>query len=601
MKNGQQMKTIKQRLTLNTGFSMTLLLLISILISVSSLVIMGNERLVSEETSSREAFDRLIEQQTNSAMSVATLYHGKYTAGEMTLEEAKTAAADIIRNMKYGSDGYFWVDNTKGDNIVLLGGEVEGTNRLAAKDANGFAYIQAFVDLAKTSGGGFTDYDYPKSGGTEPLPKRSYTMYFEPFDWIIGTGNYVDDIDTEIIALRRLIVRETTILIVVNTCVGLLLLLLGLTLAVKLAKSISNQLGVLLNVSEKVAKGDTNITEDRSDIAEIHSLGQSFSSVVQGIRDQVQTLGRIAEGDFTVQMTERSESDVLVQSINKMVALLDRTMHEINAAADQVSSGSDQVSGGAQALAQGATEQASSIEELSSLIANMEQQFTKTGESIIKITSDTDRVESDLHLTYNQMKGLMGEILEVNSKSAEISKIIKAIEDIAFQTNILALNAAVEAARAGVAGKGFAVVADEVRNLAGKSAEAAKTTATLIESIVGSIESVTHNAENTVKTMDTINATTQEVAADVRDISKVVEEELVSVQQISLGTNQISSVVQTNSATSEESAAASEELYSQANLLKQLIAKFVLREYGAQRISAPYGQKTKQLSETTRF
>lgn len=569
--------SMKQKLVLNTAASMALLLFVSMLIAIFGLVLTGNERIKSQETTSRESFDRLIEDQVNSAHSVASLYHSKYTAGEMTLAQAKTAAADTIRNMRYGEDGYFWIDTSEGLNVALLGNETEGTNRLAAKDTNGFAYIQSLITQSKLPGGGFTDYYFPKAGQTESLPKRAYTIYFEPFDWVIGTGNYVDDIDAQINTLRGHVQAQTIFFTCITIGVGLILLLIGLAITVRLAKSLSGQLGGLLHVSGQIAEGDTNIQVLDSEIVEIQQLNESFTAVAAGIHEQVTVLERIANGDFTVQIAQRSAHDVLVKSINQMVSLLDGTLRQISISADQVTSGSEQVSSGAQALAQGATEQASSVEGLSTLLDSMQSQFKKANESMFKITKDTDKVEADLHLTYSQMQNLMKEILEVHALSAEISKIIKTIEDIAFQTNILALNAAVEAARAGMAGKGFAVVADEVRNLAGKSAEAAKTTASLIESTVESIASVTKNAEVTVEKMDAINLTTKEVASDVREICETVEDELLSMQQISTGMNQISAVVQTNSATSEQSAAASEELNSQSVLMKTLVSSFQLK------------------------
>lgn len=571
------MKSMKQKLVTNTGVSMALLLLVAMFISIFSLISMGNERIKSQESTSREAFDRLIQEQVGSAFSIAKLYNSKYTNGEMTLTQAKEEAADSIRNMNYGKDGYFWVDTSKGINVVLLGNATEGTNRMEAKDTNGFAYVKALVEHSKEQEGGFTDYHFPKSGQSESLPKRAYTLYFEPFDWVIGTGNYVDDIDIQIDALRSNIQKETIFMTIVIIVAGLVLFILGLIFTVRLSKRLSEQLEGLLDVSDKIAKGDTNISVLDSEIMEIQRLNQSFAAVATGIHEQVAVVERIADGDFTVSIVERSEHDVLVQSINKMVFLLNDTLHQINISADQVTGGSNQVSSGAQALAQGATQQASSVEELSGLLTKMQNQFKQTSENIIKITKDTDKVEDDLHLSYSQMQNLMKEILEVNAKSTQISKIIKAIEDIAFQTNILALNAAVEAARAGLAGKGFAVVADEVRNLAGKSAEAAKTTAELIESTVKSIVSVTRNAEITAETMDAINLTTKEVASDVRAICGTVEEELLSMQQISNGVEQISAVVHMNSATSEQSAAASEELNSQSEAMKTLVSKFQLK------------------------
>ncbi len=311
---------------------------------------------------------------------------------------------------------------------------------------------------------------------------------------------------------------------------------------------------------------------------EIGGIAHSIQGLQKLLLRYADVAKAITNGDYTVTVAQQSPHDTLALSLQAMIESSSDVLSQIQLAAGMLSGSSEQVSSGAQVLSHGAVSQAASVDELSSSIAKMQEQFKRTGESIVKITADTDEVETNLHSTYQQMQTLTTDILEVNSKSTEISKIIKTIEDIAFQTNILALNAAVEAARAGAAGKGFAVVADEVRNLAGKSADAAKTTAALIESTVSSIASVTRNAEMTVQTMDRINSTTKDVAGDVRAIALTVDEELNSIQQIVHGIDTISSVVQTNSATSEESAAASEELSSQAASMKELVSRFKLIE-----------------------
>ncbi len=313
----------------------------------------------------------------------------------------------------------------------------------------------------------------------------------------------------------------------------------------------------------------------------INSLEKMRSDVGMYIADLDMALSNISRGNFDIPEPQKpftGDFKILEDNVRKIIMDMSQTITDIRISADQVSIGSNQIAIGSQTLAQGAAEQASSVDELSLAITNMQNQFRLTSENIAKITGDTDNVETNLHSTYKQMQALLKEIHEVNSKSAEISKIIKTIEDIAFQTKILALNASVEAARAGAAGRGFAVVADEVSSLAGKSADAVKNTASLIESTVTSITNVTQNAEATVKTMDVINSTTKDVAADVREIAKTVEEELKSMHQISLGIEQISAVVQENSSTSEESATASEELSSQAEILHKMVSKFRVKD-----------------------
>jgi len=253
---------------------------------------------------------------------------------------------------------------------------------------------------------------------------------------------------------------------------------------------------------------------------------------------------------------------------------------------EQVSSGSEQVSNGAQALAQGATEQASSIEELSATIteiaSNVKLNATSAADASIKV----NHVSSELDVSNQNMQDMIAAMSKISDSSSQIGKIIKAIEDIAFQTNILALNAAVEAARAGAAGKGFAVVADEVRNLASKSAEAANNTTALIENSIKEVENGTKIADQTATALKKVVLEATAVSNTVTLISQASNEQANSINQITLGVDQISSVVQTNSATAEESAAASEELSGQAQILKSLVGKFKLKNQATQVIES---------------
>ncbi len=339
--------------------------------------------------------------------------------------------------------------------------------------------------------------------------------------------------------------------------------------------------GNLYTYIDKTMISNDEVGQTLNSVSDLVSLMQEWRTVVENV----------ADGDLTATAHIRSEQDALAIALNKLTTQVSHALLEARNAAEQMTGSSDQVAHSAQSLAHGAAEQAAAIERLSTSITQMQAQFQQTGESIVKITGDTDAAESDLIKATKQLQALMYEIREANSKSAEIKKIIKTIEDIAFQTNILALNAAVEAARAGSAGKGFAVVADEVRNLAGKSAEAARNTTTLIEGTVGIITNVTKSAETTVESMDGINKMTQEVAADVRSIAETVDHELNSMRLIVDGVDQISAVVQTNSATSEESAAASEQLSGQAALVKNLIDHFKLQDEPGRTPAAPKPKK----------
>lgn len=306
------------------------------------------------------------------------------------------------------------------------------------------------------------------------------------------------------------------------------------------------------------------------------------------ISDTSDLLTGMSQGDFTVTSKSREsykgDLEPMLESIRTICFKLNDTLLKINDASDQVDSGSDQVSSGAQALSQGATEQASSVEELAATVNDISQHVTGNAQNAAQVQQLVDSVGNEINESNRQMENMMAAMNQIEDASNEIGKILKTIEDIAFQTNILALNAAVEAARAGAAGKGFAVVADEVRNLAAKSDEAAKSTTALIENAVAAVNNGTQIATDTAQSMASVVTQSSDVVEKINAISTASQEQAEAIAQVTQGIDQISSVVQTNSATAQESAAASEELAGQASLLKGLVAAFKLRS--AQEIAA---------------
>lgn len=481
--------------------------------------------------------------------------------------------SELVANIHIGETGNASIIDETGNTIayedmptVLM---AYNTQKEAASDP-ALKRLASLEQSMLQGNSGFAPYSY---GGVEKF------MAYTPIANTNGWGIYVSVVQSEFLSSTYTGIWITIILAAV-------ILVIGIVIIVGLARTISAPVKLCSDRLRLLAEGDLT-----SPVPDIHSkdetgvLASSTSTLVNGlgsiIQDETWMLDKIAGGNFNIHTNAEQnyigDFKPILMALTEISGRLSDTLSQINASADQVASGSDQVSSGAQALSQGAAEQASSIQELAATISEISGKVNAMADNAANANTQMANAEKQLEDSNEKMIVMNKAMEDISLKSGEIGKIIKTIEDIAFQTNILALNAAVEAARAGAAGKGFAVVADEVRNLASKSAEAAKNTTALIEGTRQAVENGQNLANETAMSLLMVVDSAKTAAGNVMKISEAAKDQALSIGQVTQGIDQISAVVQTNSATAEESAATSEELSGQAGMLKDLVSRFELK------------------------
>ena len=521
---------------------------------------------------SYQSYDVNIKTAVENLKSTLEVNYKRYQNGEISAEEARKNAESIVRDTRYDNgNGYFWADTSDGLCAVHMNPEYEGQSRYDAQDLQGNYYIRSLIEAGAKPEGGYTDFYFTKPGQDGSFPKRAYTLRFEPYDWNISTGNYIDDIESAVEVYHNEQYTTTAILLAVAFLVslgGLILLSVVLSRMLAPLRPIADRLRLLAQGDLHTPPLPVSQTND-----ELETLSRATEELIlqtaEVLSDITHHLESMAQGDMTLRVEKEYIGDYqpIRHALEQIYEQLNATLGSIRQSADQVSVGAAQVADGAQALAAGATEQAAAIEELSAQI----------DQSVLHIEDATSHVETSAERAQDgnaKMQQLLAAMQDIQTSASKIGQITADIEGIASQTNLLALNAAVEASRAGAAGKGFAIVADEVRSLAAKSAEAAKRAAVLVNGSTHAVREGSRTAQETAAILSDVSQKTELVKDIMEKVAAASHQQAAAIGEVNTGVNQISAVVQNNAATAEESSASSEQLSSQADLLREAVDQF---------------------------
>ena len=594
------MKNLKVRTKLNLILTMVILLVVlASVVSINNMNQVKDKALETIDASSRQSYDDSIKQQVSVVISLLSEINDEYKAGTYTLDEAKKIAADEVRQMRYGDAGYFWIDQSDGTNVVLLGSDTEGTNRMETQDAEGYQMVKEIIRVAVEDGGGYTDYVFPKEGETQPSPKRSYSEYFEPFDWVVGTGNYTDYIDTAIAAqdeeFSGYAVKKAATMIA--ACVVMLIIVAILIAMIsrditKSLKKIKEQFDIIAggNFARKMQKPMLKRKDDFGQLAnELEKMRESVRSLLAQVK------------------IEAANIDTVVESIDSHVFNLNGEIEDVSATTEQLAASTQETAASAEQI-NGMTQQ---IEEAAREIAIRAQDGATEAEEIHQRATQT---KDETVANRMKVKQMLSEIRQGLEKALEDAKVVEQIGVLADsilaitgQTNLLALNASIEAARAGEAGKGFAVVAEEIRVLAEQSKDAVANIQAVTENVNHAVRNLTSDSNRLLDFVDTdivesfnnfekmaddynldaakindlvsnFSATSEELVASITNITQAIDGISSASNDSAAGTTNIAQKTVSIASGSAEVMKGAKDAESSAEELRKNVNNFIIEE-----------------------
>ena len=468
-----------------------ILALFSVIVSSSNMKSMQKASLKNFEKQIRADYDQNIKEQVDDVISLLTKINKEYENGTYTLEQAKKLEADLVRDMRYGEAGYFWIDQTDGTNVVLLGSDTEGTNRMETKDANGYQMVKDIIKVGQQKDGGYCDYVFPKEGETEPSPKRSYSKAFEPFGWVVGTGNYTDYIDKTIASMEKEDNAEMT-KDITKVVAGIIVLLIFVAIIIVLISQ--NITGALHNTVLSLKRyADGDFMEPMPDA--ISKRKDEFGILAQSINNMQGSVSLLI-GDVKDKASKVEEN---IYEINKNVNVLNGDIEDVSATTEELAASMEETAASSQQITVMANEIKSSSQEIADKAQNGAQQADEIHNRAVTGKKTAQENRNEVRRVNNEIKTKLEKTLEEAKVVSEIESLAESIMQITSQTNLLSLNASIEASRAGEAGRGFAVVADEIRNLAEQSKATVENIKNVTEKVISAVDNLSEDSNQLLK------------------------------------------------------------------------------------------------------